>query len=110
MGLLAQTLENDPTPDRHQNFLNSEMLRQPNQISYDFEFRTPIDECIKEDNLLMPSLEIIFEHVMEAKNSQYLSKLAMRNMKTIVNLKEKCAPFFKFFARANFDAEKVNFE
>lgn len=47
---------------------------------------------------------------MEAKNSQYFSKLAMRKMKTILNLKEKCSPFFKFFMKANFDAEKVNFE
>lgn len=110
MSLLAQTLENDLTPDRQQQFLNSEMLRQPNQISYDFELNTPIDECIKRDVLLMPSLDIILEHVMEARNSQYFSKLVMRNMKTILNLKEKCAPFFKFFIKANFDAEKVNFE
>jgi len=56
------------------------MNRDANQIAYDFDFITPIDECIKPDNLLIPSLDIMMERIIDLSHSKFNIDLIKRKM------------------------------
>lgn len=110
MSLLQQTLELDNNNDRKLFFEKVELLREQNQLAYDFNFRTPIDECFQDDNAFIPSLDIIFDHVLKCKSNTFYQNMLMRKMYKMISNEEICKPFFNFFHEANYESDLVNFE
>lgn len=87
-----------------------DLRRQYNQISYDYDFVTPIDNCLDPDDLLIPSLDIMMEKIICNNKSKFNIDLVKRKMFKILDSDVKSKTFLRFFDRDGFNHDDINFE
>ena len=110
MSLLNLTLEADFSDTRKRLFQSYNMSRSDNQISYDYDFVTPIDLCLNPEDLLIPSLDIMMGRIVSNDKCKFNCDLVKRKMTKILDLNLKSKTFLKFFDRELYNSESVNFE
>ena len=62
---------------------------------------------------MIPSLDIIFSHILNCKTNSFYQNMMMRKMKKMVinkDFEDVCKPFFKFFNEKSYEDGLVNFE
>jgi hypothetical protein len=97
--LLDQVIKNDPKSDENRRIYlrNQKILRESNELSFDFCFKSILDRCLQGGDRYNDTAEIIFKHLLSQRNSRYNQRLMMNVMAAVLTKPTKMKHYFEFF-------------
>jgi hypothetical protein len=96
--LLDQILKDDPNDSERKTFLRAqEILREKNELSFDFNFMSIVERCMHGGDKYHESAEIIFKHLLSKPHSRHNQRLMMSVIPDILAKPTKMKHYFDFF-------------
>jgi hypothetical protein len=96
--LLDQILREDPIDSDRRKFLrDQEILRENNELSFDFTFKSIVERCMHGGDRYNESAEIIFKYLLSKPHTRHNQRLMMSVIPDVLNKPTKMKHYYQFF-------------
>ena len=97
--LLDQVIKNDPPGDenRRQYLMNQKILRETDELSFDFCFKSMLDRCLQGGDRYNQTAELIFKQLLSQSSSRHNQRLMMNVMAAVLTKQTRMRHYFEFF-------------